>query len=209
MQRWFVGYCPCSDQCAKGGKRLGSRQTDAQCRAMIAGHLQNSSYHMLSADDALALANEATLDLEEYPAEECKDKPDKPRVADARSSPYVLSAHEATAKATAKVIGTPQPTEKRRQPTTPLQGPAAPAPPPPKELPLQLSNSNSSSSLAPSMDKAAGSNIALIFSSVQKSEQAARASARIARQAAAAFDEEAENFAAAARQIRQAMDANY
>ena len=70
----WVSFCPCNDQCKKGGKRLGWDETDEQARQRIVQHLTNSSYHlmdeMLAQGTALAAELFAEVEPDEPPVQE-------------------------------------------------------------------------------------------------------------------------------------------
>ena len=61
----YVCYCPLSDACQKGGKRLGSYDLEEDARKAIQNHLERSSYHYMGETEANDAAMMADLEVEE------------------------------------------------------------------------------------------------------------------------------------------------
>ena len=70
----FVPYCPRGDTCGKKGRRLGSYASEEEARSAIAWHLERSSYHNMDAAEAGEASQLADVDVEEWPEEEADDK---------------------------------------------------------------------------------------------------------------------------------------
>lgn len=73
----FISFCPKSDLCNKKGQRLGSDISVEDARWRISNHLQQSTYHQLSADDADMEAVQAELFEEDTGGSEETDAVDK------------------------------------------------------------------------------------------------------------------------------------
>ena len=56
-----VSFCPFGDACTKKGKRLGADLTSDMARQRIITHLMNSPYHALAQDDAESAASAADI----------------------------------------------------------------------------------------------------------------------------------------------------
>ena len=65
MVRVYASFCPLSDDCKKGGKRLGTDGDPEAGRKRIVNHLMFSSYHQLPAEEAEAQAQVADLLVED------------------------------------------------------------------------------------------------------------------------------------------------
>lgn len=68
MPLCYVAYCPIAEECNHGGRRLGASMDEEEARAKVRNHLQNSSYHYgkHTEDDIEQLVALAELDQEEY-----------------------------------------------------------------------------------------------------------------------------------------------
>ena len=176
---WYAAFCPRGGDCKKGGKRLGTFRSEAQARQAMISHLMGSTYHLMSKTEAQSLADAADVDTEDYD-ENWRDDASWPST----SAPAGPS------------------------PSTPTQALANKAAFPQRPIGQPPASSASFDQMVKKI-KLEGQgyvNVAVLYASATKSEQAARASARIARQAAAAFDAEAEVFGAAVSELRQIMN---
>lgn len=66
----WVAFCPSSDVCKRGGRRLGSFWTEQEAREKVYHHLTASTLHSMGAEEATAQADNAMLDTEEAETEE-------------------------------------------------------------------------------------------------------------------------------------------
>ena len=196
MLTWYVCYCPAGAQCGKHGKRLGSFEDDSSARQCIYNHLTRSSHHNATHEDAQQAAQTAALDMEDWPEE------------------VQLPPQAAQAQQAAQAHLPPPPVHDTQPPTwnattrsVPYSKASTTAPPPRLQL-VQTAEVRDARELQmqPAYDVPSLPSMAFLLAAAVKSEQAARASARIARQAAQAFDDEAEHFSAAARLFKQALD---
>ena len=179
---WYVSYCPCSDVCNRGGRRLGSDPTMEAARQRVAHHLGASSYHLLSEEDANNLADTVVLEEELWvepaaasqPAQHGKGhgKHDgnagKGRGRPQHHRPEPYSLNEVVASTLAHM--------QQQQQT--IHGPDVP----------QVR-------IAPVHER--------IHTIMARAEAAARTSARMARAAAIAFEEEAANLRACLDMLEQ------
>lgn len=69
MPLWYVGFCPLGDDCSKKGKRVCCCSSVDEVKAKISWHLQSSTYHVLTEEQALIMADTAQIDEIEYEVE--------------------------------------------------------------------------------------------------------------------------------------------
>jgi hypothetical protein len=163
----YACFCPRAGDCRKGGKRLATAITEAEARQKIVHHLTTSSYHGLSEDEAVAEAASAELLLEEY-AEEPPEPKGKGKKGGGggwewREHAWGEGWTEGNKGKGGGKRWEPYPTPVAQQALVPAQ-------------PCVQAN----------LDQ-----LQTIMSAASRAESAARTAARMAKAAAAAFDEEA------------------
>lgn len=161
----WVSFCPCSDQCNKGGKRLGWDETEDLARQRIVQHLMNSTYHQMEqivAEDAAAVA--------ELTAEVKDDEPPAATAAKAKGKGKGWNAGSSSAW-----------TDGDWQKKDGWQGSRREQPYP--AVPRQSSIVQVRTADTTQRDK--------LIMSISKAEAGCRAASRMARQAFQAFEDEA------------------
>ena len=178
---YYVPYCPANDRCTKGWCRLGSHQTQEGAEQAIRNHLRNSQYHRCSDDEINDLMQAITVDTEEWPLEAPAEEPGKGKGAnDAHGKGKGGKDAQATGKGKSSKGGhrsQPYNEGKNWQPQQPL--PVVAMPP----VPVQQQQ------------------LVTLVESLTKSATALRTASRFARQASAAFDEEASTIEISLRRL--------
>jgi len=68
--KYYVAFCPFSDDCGIGGKPLGSFRSEAEARGEVKWHLQQCTAHDVPEADAELASRIAALEEEEYEEKE-------------------------------------------------------------------------------------------------------------------------------------------
>lgn len=163
----FASYCPLGDVCSKRGKRLGTFLDEDAARLRIKDHLVTSSYHYMTEMEATDLANSCdTIEVVEEPVWQQQSW----ATADdwRRSSPYESKGKGKSSKGNGKG---------GKQSAITLTMPPSFATAPQHGMQIVATN-------------ATALHLRLEQQAI-RCETAARQAGRFARQAAAAFDEEA------------------
>ena len=173
---WYVSYCPLADKCNRSNRRLGSDPDPDAARQRVVHHLTRSSYHLLSSDEANGFAEVADLEEEQWqPSSHAQSHDDaaghtkggKSGNHAQRSGPYSGGAAVAAmSKAVVEAV----------QSALSSAGQA----PPLLDTRMQLITTGRT----PTMHER-------LVTCISRAEAAARTSARMARSAATAFEEEA------------------
>ena len=190
MMPWYVVFCPAGADCGKHNKRLGTYPLEVKAREAVFNHLTASSKHNWDADRSQQAADTAEVTVEEWPAEPAQ-RPAEP------SQQHQHHAYSAGPQSSHALVphpkrGGPYDAPNARRQVQPDDGQRHQDQDPMTDLSLS--------------DVGLAQYAGLMLAACQKAEQAARASARIARSGAAGFDEEAETFGAAARHFKQVLD---
>lgn len=179
MVAGFVSFCPCPDVCRKGGKRLGWDDSENNARWRISNHLQSSGYHLLSQDEADSLAASAELQHEDSP----ENSTGQFEYAPGRSD----SSH---GKSEGKGTWRSEPYGgKGKGKGHAIQWP-------------ERGGKGTGSEMVLQPPEPATAMVARLITAISRAEAAARTSSRMARAAAAAFDEEASHLAQALSELR-------
>ena len=167
----YACFCPLGDACSKRGKRLGTFPDEESARTRIKEHLVSSSYHYMSEEDALDMSNSCdTIEVVEEPVWQ-QPASDDQSWSSWRPAPYESKGKGKSSKGGGKAKGSGGGGKQQFASTMPGSFSA----------PLQV---------VPHAGSVPAVQLRLEQQAI-RCEAAARQAARFARQAAAAFDEEA------------------
>ena len=176
MELQYVPFCPHGDICKQGGKRLGAFFSEEAAREKVAWHLEYSSYHYFSKADAQEASMQAHIDVEDY-----EPPPEEPAAEDAGKG------------------------SKNKSRPAPYQGKSTWGKGKGKIHQAMLQHDGGSSSSGAAVQPVTSVAVAgmRLENQAIRCEAAARQAAKFARQAAVAFDEEADNLRALIDEIRR------
>ena len=164
----FACFCPLGDTCSKRGKRSGTFPDEESARLRIKDHLISSSYHYMTEMEATDLSNSCdTIEVVEEPVWQ-QQAWEQPAEDNRRSSPYESKGKGKSSKGKSRG---------GKQPAITLSMPSSFATAPQHCMQIVATN-------------ATALHLRLEQQAI-RCETAARQAGRFARQAAAAFDEEA------------------